>query len=44
MILDRASCCGADLIVMGTHGASGFEHLALGSMTEKVLLRTEAGE
>src|SRR5262245_9796774 len=26
-----------DLIVIGTHGASGFEHLILGSVTEKVL-------
>jgi len=34
-ILDRAREC--DLIVMGTHGASGFERLMLGSVTEKVL-------
>jgi nucleotide-binding universal stress UspA family protein len=27
----------ADLIVMGTHGKSGVEHLVLGSVTEKVL-------
>ena len=27
----------ADLIVMGTHGASGFERLLLGSVTEKVV-------
>ena len=27
------------MIVMGTHGASGFEHLVLGSVTEKVLRR-----
>ena len=27
----------ADLIVMGTHGASGFERLLLGSVTEKVI-------
>jgi len=27
----------ADLIVIGTHGAGGFEHLMLGSVTEKVL-------
>ena len=28
---------GADLLVIGTHGRSGFERLALGSVTEKVL-------
>jgi nucleotide-binding universal stress UspA family protein len=27
----------ADLVVMGTHGVSGFQHLVLGSITEKVL-------
>jgi nucleotide-binding universal stress UspA family protein len=36
-ILERAKCLAADLIVMGTHGTSGFEHLLLGSVTEKVL-------
>jgi len=36
-IIDRAASLPADLIVMGTHGASGFEHLVLGSVTEKVL-------
>jgi universal stress protein A len=36
-ILDRAAALPANLIVMGTHGASGFEHLVLGSVTEKVL-------
>jgi nucleotide-binding universal stress UspA family protein len=36
-ILDRASTLPADLIVMGTHGAGGFEHLMLGSVTEKVV-------
>jgi nucleotide-binding universal stress UspA family protein len=36
-ILDRASTLPADLIVMGTHGASGFEHLVLGSVTERVV-------
>lgn len=36
-ILERAAALPADLIVMGTHGASGFEHLMLGSVTEKVL-------
>lgn len=36
-IIDRAASLPADVIVMGTHGASGFEHLVLGSVTEKVL-------
>jgi len=38
-ILAVADALPADLIVMGTHGASGFEHLVLGSVTEKVLRR-----
>jgi len=36
-ILECASSLPADLIVIGTHGAGGFEHLVLGSVTEKVL-------
>jgi nucleotide-binding universal stress UspA family protein len=36
-IVERAKSLPADLIVMGTHGAGGFEHLVLGSVTEKVL-------
>lgn len=36
-ILDQAGQLPADLIVMGTHGASGVERLMLGSITEKVL-------
>jgi nucleotide-binding universal stress UspA family protein len=36
-ILERATGIPADLIVMGTHGASGFERMMLGSVTEKVL-------
>ena len=36
-ILDRADRLPADLIVMGTHGASGFQRWLLGSVTEKVL-------
>lgn len=38
-IVRRASELNADIIVMGTHGASGFEHLVLGSVTERVLRR-----
>lgn len=36
-ILAAASESNADLIVMGTHGRSGFERLALGSVAEKVV-------
>jgi nucleotide-binding universal stress UspA family protein len=36
-ILREASSMGADLLVMGTHGRSGFERVLLGSVTEKVL-------
>lgn len=36
-ILERANSLPADMIVMGTHGTSGFAHLVLGSVTEKVL-------
>jgi nucleotide-binding universal stress UspA family protein len=36
-IVEEAAVARADLIVMGTHGRSGFEHLMLGSVTEKVL-------
>ena len=36
-ILECAMALAANLIVMGTHGASGFEHLVLGSVTERVL-------
>jgi len=39
-ILREAREWPADLIVMGTHGASGFERFMLGSVTEKVLRRT----
>lgn len=38
-ILDRSQAVHSDLIVMGTHGAGGFEHLLLGSVAEKVLRR-----
>lgn len=36
-ILEGAEEFGADLIVMGTHGRSGFRRLVLGSVTEEVL-------
>ena len=36
-IVARADQMHADLLVMGAHGASGFERLLLGSVTEKVL-------
>jgi nucleotide-binding universal stress UspA family protein len=36
-ILERATATPSDLIVMGTHGRSGFERLLLGSVTEKVI-------
>jgi nucleotide-binding universal stress UspA family protein len=36
-IVRHALDLGADLIVMGTHGRSGFDRLTLGSVTEKVL-------
>ena len=36
-ILEQATSMKADLLVIGTHGRSGFERLLLGSVTEKVL-------
>jgi nucleotide-binding universal stress UspA family protein len=36
-IVQYAARNGIDLIVIGTHGTSGFEHMILGSVTEKVL-------
>jgi nucleotide-binding universal stress UspA family protein len=36
-IVDEATECGADLIVIGTHGLSGFKHMLLGSVAERVV-------
>jgi nucleotide-binding universal stress UspA family protein len=36
-ILELAAMLRADLLVMGTHGRSGFDRLVMGSVTEKVL-------
>jgi nucleotide-binding universal stress UspA family protein len=36
-IIDRAVAIHADLIVLGTHGRSGFERFMIGSVAEKVL-------
>jgi nucleotide-binding universal stress UspA family protein len=38
-IVNQALVTSADLIVMGTHGRSGFERFMIGSVTEKVLRR-----
>lgn len=38
-ILEHARLRAADLIVMGTHGLSGFERMMLGSVAEKVLFK-----
>jgi nucleotide-binding universal stress UspA family protein len=38
-ILDAAISLPADVIVMGTHGLGGFQHLVLGSVAEKVVRR-----
>jgi nucleotide-binding universal stress UspA family protein len=37
LILDFADAQAANLIVMGTHGLRGIDHLTLGSVTQKVL-------
>lgn len=36
-ILERAKSLAPDLMVIGTHGHGGFQHLVLGSVAEKVL-------
>lgn len=39
-ILERAASLPADVIVIGTHGAGGFERFVLGSVAEKVLRKS----
>ena len=39
-ILNAAETLASDLVVIGTHGRSGFERLMLGSVTEKVLRKS----
>jgi len=38
-IVEEANTAGADLIVLGTHGRRGLEHLVLGSVAEGVARR-----
>lgn len=40
-ILEAADEMSADLIVMGTHGHSGFDRMVMGSVTEKVLRKAK---
>ena len=40
-ILGEARATGSDLIVIGTHGRSGFDHLFLGSVAEKVIRKAD---
>ena len=36
-IISKAAQAGVDVIIMGTHGRKGIEHLILGSVAEKVV-------
>lgn len=40
-IVEEANASGVDLIVLGTHGRRGLEHLVLGSVAEGVARRAE---
>jgi nucleotide-binding universal stress UspA family protein len=42
LIVDDATKWKADLIVMGTHGRSGFDHLVFGSVAEGVMRTASA--
>ena len=39
-VLEAADDVGADLIVVGTHGRTGFAHLVLGSVAERIVRRS----
>jgi nucleotide-binding universal stress UspA family protein len=39
-IINQAQKVGADVIVMGTHGRSGLDHVLFGSTTEKVIRKS----
>jgi nucleotide-binding universal stress UspA family protein len=41
-ILHQAEIHQADLIVMGTHGRTGLEHMLVGSVAEKVVRQSAA--
>jgi nucleotide-binding universal stress UspA family protein len=40
-IVDAASACGADVIVMGTHGRDMWSRMVVGSVTQRVLAQTK---
>lgn len=40
-IIEKAKAFGADLIVMGTHGRTGIEHVIVGSTAERVVRRSK---
>ncbi len=40
-VIEAIEACGADLVVMGSHGRRGLERLVLGSVTQSVLSHTK---